>query len=136
MPAFTWLTGFPAENLVLDLNGFGVANGELYSKLEASVREHALPTKRRTLTSVHLRTRHEPERPPPRVIVLTGPAGAGKRHIVKGLVAQFPALFAAVVSHTSRPPREHEAHGVDYIFTDKPTLRCAPFALCYVHEGA
>jgi Guanylate kinase len=88
-------------------------------------REDASPWKRHAAVCAQLRLRNTPARPPPRVLVFTGPAGAGKRKVMAGLVKAHPALFGRLVTHTTRRPREHEVDGVDYHFTDAPTLRCA-----------
>ena len=53
--------------------------------------------------------------PSPRIIVLTAPSGAGKTTIARRLLAEVPGLRFSV-SATTRPPRDHERHGVDYFF--------------------
>lgn len=127
VPVFTMLTSWPLENLVSPLNGINPSNGELFDMLEASVRDQgAHPAGRRSITCAHLRKRRKPSRPPPRVLVFSGPASAGKRAVMAGMVASHPNLFARVVTHTTRRPREHEVDGVDYCFTDAPQLRCDP----------
>lgn len=55
--------------------------------------------------------RSKPARAPPRLVVLTGPSAVGRCQLVTRLLAEFPDKFGATVSHTSRPPREHEVHG-------------------------
>lgn len=55
------------------------------------------------------------------LIVISGPSGIGKDTIVQGLKnRQLPFHF--VITATSRPPRDHEVHGVDYFFYDPPTF--------------
>jgi hypothetical protein len=134
VPVFTFLTSWPLEDLTSPLNAISVQAGELFDRLELSVREDSNPTRRRNITCAHLRSRRKPKRPPPRVLVFTGPAGAAKRAVMAGLVAAHPSLFARVVTHTSRRPKEHEVDGVDYHFTDAPTLRCR--SLCRMHADA
>jgi guanylate kinase len=53
-----------------------------------------------------------PTRP---VFVVTGPSGAGKGTLIKGLVERVPGLEVAV-SATTRPQRPGEADGQDYWF--------------------
>ena len=49
------------------------------------------------------------------VVVLTSPSGTGKSTIIRDLLEGDPRL-AFSVSHTTRPPRDEERHGVDYQF--------------------
>ena len=49
------------------------------------------------------------------VFVVTGPSGAGKGTLIKGLVERVPGLEVAV-SATTRPQRPAEADGHDYWF--------------------
>jgi guanylate kinase len=49
------------------------------------------------------------------VFVVTGPSGAGKGTLIKGLVERVPGLEVAV-SATTRPQRPVEADGHDYWF--------------------
>ena len=53
-----------------------------------------------------------PSRP---VFVVTGPSGAGKGTLIKGLVERIPALEVAV-SATTRPQRPGEENGREYWF--------------------
>lgn len=128
-PVFHFLTAWPREDLVSPLNGLRLFHGDLFDRLEASVREAAAPSARRSIAAVHLKERMTPARPPPRALVFSGPPGAAKRKVMAGLVAACPAYFARVVTHTSRLPREHEVDGVDYHFSDAPTMRCASHTL-------
>jgi guanylate kinase len=59
---------------------------------------------------------------PPLLIVISGTSGAGKDSVARALVrrmgaAGYPAHF--VVTMTSRPKRENEVEGVDYIFVSR-----------------
>jgi Guanylate kinase len=123
VPVFHFLTSWPTEDLVSPLNGINAHNGELFDRLEAAVKEHTSAAKRSTVTCAHLKVRKQSERPPPRVLVFTGPPGAGKRKVMQGLVKAEPNLFAQVVTHTSRQPKEHEVDGAHYHFTDMETIR-------------
>jgi guanylate kinase len=61
-----------------------------------------------------------PSRP---VFVVTGPSGAGKGTLIKGLIERVPGLEVAV-SATTRPQRPGEADGHDYWFlTDEEFTR-------------
>ena len=50
-----------------------------------------------------------------RLIVVSGPSGAGKTTVLKQVFARCPRLVASV-SATTRPPRPGEVDGVDYYF--------------------
>jgi guanylate kinase len=51
-------------------------------------------------------------------VVLAAPSGTGKTTIAHALVERFEN-FVFSVSATTRPPRGHERHGVDYEFLDR-----------------
>ena len=56
--------------------------------------------------------------PPPNeplLIVISGPSGVGKDSVIQSM-KERDLPFHFVVTATSRPPREHEEHGVDYFF--------------------
>ena len=50
------------------------------------------------------------------IVALFGAAGVGKDALQKEIVKQSPDLFHEIISSTTRPPREYEKNGVDYIF--------------------
>jgi len=52
----------------------------------------------------------------PLLIVISGPSGVGKDTIARRLIEREPTAFHFVVTATTRPPREGEVHGEDYIF--------------------
>lgn len=54
-----------------------------------------------------------------RLIVLVGPAGAGKTTIAHRLIDRKPARRGFSVSHTTRPMRTTETNGVDYWFVER-----------------
>lgn len=49
------------------------------------------------------------------LFIIAAPSGAGKTSLVRELVEAVPGLSVSI-SHTTRPPRDHEKHGVDYYF--------------------
>ena len=51
------------------------------------------------------------------VVVLSGPSGVGKTTIAQQLTARGDAL--RIVTATTRPPREGEVHGKDYLFISR-----------------
>lgn len=53
----------------------------------------------------------------PRVIVVSGPSGAGKGTLIAEVLRRVPQLTVAV-SATTRPMRPGEVHGRDYYFLD------------------
>ncbi|MGD2122398.1 MAG: guanylate kinase [Gemmatimonadota bacterium] len=57
-----------------------------------------------------------------RPVVLSAPSGAGKTTIARALVEREED-FSFSVSATTRPPREHEVHGVDYWFVSEDEFR-------------
>lgn len=59
---------------------------------------------------------------PGRLIVLVGPAGAGKTTLAHRLRDAAPDRRAFSVSHTTRPRRANEVDGRDYWFVDRPTF--------------
>jgi guanylate kinase len=56
-----------------------------------------------------------------RLVVVTGPSGAGKGTLIRRLVRRRPDLEVAV-SATTRPRREGEVDGRDYHFLDDPAF--------------
>ena len=58
----------------------------------------------------------------PAPLVVAGPSGVGKGTIVGILMKKYPTIFGFSVSHTTRPPRPGEEHGVHYFFTTKAEM--------------
>lgn len=54
---------------------------------------------------------------PARLVVLSGPSGAGKGTVVAELRRRYPEVWMSV-SVTTRPPRAGEVSGTDYFFVD------------------
>ena len=54
------------------------------------------------------------------LLVLVGPAGAGKTTLAHILQTRAPGKRAFSVSHTTRPMRANERDGVDYYFVPRP----------------
>jgi len=59
---------------------------------------------------------------PGKLIVISGPSGAGKGTIVERLFQKIPDKLVASVSATTRPPRPGERDGIDYHFMDQETF--------------
>jgi len=53
-----------------------------------------------------------------KLIILSGPSGAGKTTLMKYLLSHIPHLSCAI-THTTRAPRPGESDGVDYFFVSK-----------------
>jgi len=54
------------------------------------------------------------------IVLISGPAGAGKDEVRRRLTGALPGQVRKLVTATSRPPREDEVHGRDYYFYDGP----------------
>ncbi len=52
----------------------------------------------------------------PLLLILSGPSGVGKDTVARMLIERRPDSFYFVVTATTRPPRDNERHGVDYVF--------------------
>ena len=52
----------------------------------------------------------------PLLLILSGPSGVGKGTVARMVIERRPDSFYFVVTATTRPPRDGEHHGVDYIF--------------------
>ena len=59
------------------------------------------------------------------IIVLAAPSGCGKSTIINALTAAGDLNLGFAVSATTRPPREGEAHGVNYYFLTEEAFRDA-----------
>ncbi len=58
------------------------------------------------------------QNPPPQLVVLSGPSGAGKDSLLQRM-KQLGFPFHFVVTATTRPPRPGEVDGVDYHFVSR-----------------
>ncbi len=54
----------------------------------------------------------------PILLILSGPSGVGKDTVARMLIERRPDTFHFVVTATTRPPRDDERHGYDYIFVN------------------
>ncbi len=55
---------------------------------------------------------------PAMLIILTGKTASGKDTVVSQLLSRLPG-FKKVLTSTSRPPRQGEQNGIDYLFLSK-----------------
>jgi guanylate kinase len=53
------------------------------------------------------------------IVVISAPSGTGKTTIVSRLVKESPVKLIKSISVTTRPPRQHEVHGIDYYFVNR-----------------
>lgn len=60
-----------------------------------------------------------PDADGPHLYVISGPSGAGKGTVVRGVLARRPDVWLSV-SATTRPARPGERHGIDYRFVSIP----------------
>ncbi|EFJ40819.1 adenylate kinase [Volvox carteri f. nagariensis] len=121
--AFQLLTGWPQEDLLDPLSGTRLSGGRAFDRLEDAVRGNEERAARHAVAAVTLIKRALPTRPPPRLIVLVGPSGVGRGALLRRLVNELPDKFGLTVSHTTRPPREHEVSGSDYFFMEVTVFR-------------
>lgn len=56
------------------------------------------------------------------LFIISAPSGAGKTTLARGLNEALPET-AFSISHTTRPQRRNEAHGVDYYFVSESEFR-------------
>lgn len=54
--------------------------------------------------------------------VIAAPSGTGKTSLVKALVGNIPGITVSI-SHTTRPQRASETHGVNYYFIDETEFK-------------
>lgn len=54
--------------------------------------------------------------------VIAAPSGTGKTTLVKALVESEPKITVSI-SHTTRPKRQNEMHGINYYFIDEETFK-------------
>jgi guanylate kinase len=54
--------------------------------------------------------------PPGKLVIISGPSGAGKTSVVRRLLTECPLPLTLSVSATTRPPRAGEVDGRDYYF--------------------
>lgn len=77
--------------------------------------EVALQSENQRSTSIDQRSVTLPMTSLGKVIVISGPSGAGKTTLVHKVFERLPQLVSSV-SATTRPPRPGERHGIDYFF--------------------
>ena len=58
-----------------------------------------------------------------RLVIISGPSGAGKTSVVRALLTQCSLPLELSISATTRPPRPGEVDGVDYYFLSPQQFR-------------
>ena len=112
VPVFQLLTGWPQEDMLDGLAGTSLTGGELFDRLEQAVGGPLRPPPELpSIAAVSLLRHARLRRPPPRLVVLTGPGCIGRGQLLSRLLCEYPDKLGATVSTTSRPPREHEVEG-------------------------
>lgn len=61
----------------------------------------------------------------PKIIIIAGESGCGKDSIARQICDKNPNKYWFVVSATTRPQREYEIHGIDYVFLTKQEFKQA-----------
>lgn len=114
VPAFTWLTSWPTETM--EPPNITNTTRSLYDRLcDAKINDNIV-------VSCCLIERAASDRPPPRMVVLCGPSGVGIGKVMERILANHDDSFGRCVSHTTRPPMEHEVFGLSYNFVDEATI--------------
>ena len=73
-------------------------------------------------------------RPPPRVLVLSAPSGAGKSSLARALVGAEPSVRISV-SHTTRAARPGEVDGVHYHFVGEEEFKAMAAAGAFLEHA-
>jgi guanylate kinase len=60
--------------------------------------------------------------------IISAPSGAGKTSLIRQLIAETDALIVSI-SHTTRPIRPGETHGIDYYFVSQTDFKLL------IHKG-
>jgi guanylate kinase len=56
------------------------------------------------------------------IFIISAPSGSGKTTLIDLLLSENPSLLFSI-SHTTRPPRPGEQHGVEYFFVNEDEFR-------------
>lgn len=62
------------------------------------------------------------------ILLFIGPSGSGKTYMATHLSTKHPDVFQKVVTATTRPARNGEIHGIDYLFITKDQFNPNDFA--------
>ncbi len=57
-----------------------------------------------------------------RLFIVSAPSGAGKTTLIRYILKRIPSLSYSI-SHTTRPPRKNEKHGMDYFFISQSEFK-------------
>lgn len=69
------------------------------------------------------------------IVTISGNTCSGKSTLENMLVERYPDIFDKIVSHTTRPQRTKEVHGVDYYFVNDQTFAQSEMMECVEFGG-
>ena len=117
IPAFQWLTGWPIEEITSLERPVNEKDGKLFDRVEEVMPDPNY------VVSACLNERAASDRPPPRMLILVGPDAVGTEDIIDLILNEYGEAFGLTVSHTTRPPLEHEVDGETFSFATEEKMQ-------------